>query len=161
MLTPNRRRRTEAIVERGGVTICLFVPPFSTLTIRLSPADYIARLSLMALILAVNGFFAAAETALLTVRDSRLRRLADEGVAGAKTALALLAKPEKLLSVTQIGVTLNSFMVVQLHAFNLGLCSNSVGRLFGNSSCRMPMVLPIGGRSSSAARQHWNACGVI
>lgn len=74
----------------------------------MSVTDYIARLGLMAMILAVNGFFAAAETALLTVRDSRLRHLADEGVAGAKTALALLAKPEKLLSVTQIGVTLNS-----------------------------------------------------
>lgn len=62
----------------------------------------------MGLLLAVNGFFAAAETALLTVRDSRLRHLADEGSAGARTALALLAKPEKLLSVTQIGVTLTS-----------------------------------------------------
>lgn len=62
----------------------------------------------MACILAVNGFFAAAETALLTVRDSRLRHLADEGVPGARTALALLSKPEKLLSVTQIGVTLTS-----------------------------------------------------
>ena len=63
---------------------------------------------LLGLILAVNGFFAASEVALLTVRDSKLRHLADEGVAGAKTALALLAHPEKLLSVTQIGVTLAS-----------------------------------------------------
>ena len=62
----------------------------------------------MALLLAINGFFAAAETSLLTVRDSRLRHLAQEGVAGARTALALLSKPEKLLSVTQVGVTLTS-----------------------------------------------------
>ena len=34
--------------------------------------------------------------------------MADEGIAGAKTALALLAQPEKLLSVTQMGVTLAS-----------------------------------------------------
>src|SRR6266700_2375609 len=71
-------------------------------------SDYIARLGLLWFILAVNAFFAASEVALLSVRDSRLRHLAEEGSAGAKTALALLAKPEKLLSVTQIGVTLAS-----------------------------------------------------
>lgn len=70
--------------------------------------DYIARLVLLGFILAVNGFFAASEVALLSVRDSRLRHLAEDGHAGAKMALALLAHPGKLLSVTQIGVTLAS-----------------------------------------------------
>jgi putative hemolysin len=70
--------------------------------------DYIARLFLLGLILVINAFFAMSEVALLSVRDSRLRHLADEGNAGAKAALALLAQPEKLLSVTQIGVTLAS-----------------------------------------------------
>jgi CBS domain containing-hemolysin-like protein len=71
-------------------------------------SDYIARLALLALILAVNAFFAASEVALLSVRDSRLRQLASEGHAGAKMALALLANPGRLLSVTQVGVTLAS-----------------------------------------------------
>lgn len=70
--------------------------------------DYVARLALLGVILIVNGFFAASEVALLSVRDSRLRHLAEEGNAGARIALALLAQPEKLLSVTQIGVTLAS-----------------------------------------------------
>ena len=43
---------------------------------------------------------------LLTARKSRLRQLADEGDKGAKAALSLLANPERLLSVTQVGVTL-------------------------------------------------------
>jgi len=73
-----------------------------------SNSAYVARLILLGLILAVNAFFAGAEVSLLSVRDSRLRRLADEGHTGAKIALALLAEPEKLLSVTQIGVTLAS-----------------------------------------------------
>jgi len=73
-----------------------------------SSPDYAARLLLLGLILAINAFFAASEVALLSVRDSRLRHLAEEGNAGAKMALALLAQPEKLLSVTQIGVTLAS-----------------------------------------------------
>lgn len=74
----------------------------------LASPDYAARLLLLGLIIAVNAFFAASEVALLSVRDSRLRHLAEEGNAGAKAALSLLADPEKLLSVTQIGVTLAS-----------------------------------------------------
>lgn len=74
----------------------------------MSASAYVARLILLGLILAINAFFAGAEVALLSVRDSRLRRLAEEGHSGAKVALALLAQPEKLLSVTQIGVTLAS-----------------------------------------------------
>ena len=62
----------------------------------------------MACILAANGFFAAAEIALLSVRDSRLRNMAEDGHAGAKAALSLLANPERLLSLTQICVTLAS-----------------------------------------------------
>src|SRR5258708_27768604 len=82
---------------------------FLTLGNRVPPApDYIARLLLLGLILAINAFFAASEVALLSVRDSRLRHLAEQGNAGARMALALLAQPEKLLSVTQIGVTLAS-----------------------------------------------------
>lgn len=69
---------------------------------------YIPRLLLLSLILILNAFFAAAEVALLSVRDSRLRHLAEEGNAGAKIALSLLARPEKLLSLTQVGVTLAS-----------------------------------------------------
>jgi putative hemolysin len=66
------------------------------------------RISLLVFILAANAFFAAAEVSLLTVRRSRLRQLADEGDTGARAALNLLAHPERLLSVTQVGVTLAS-----------------------------------------------------
>ena len=64
-------------------------------------------LSLLA-ILGINAFFAAAEVSLVSVRESRLRQLAEEGQAGAQAALNLLSNPERLLSVTQIGVTLAS-----------------------------------------------------
>jgi putative hemolysin len=59
-------------------------------------------------ILAANGFFAAAEVSLVSVRQSRLRELAEQGQAGAQSALNLLANPGRLLSVTQFGVTLAS-----------------------------------------------------
>ena len=66
------------------------------------------RFIVLALILAANGFFAAAEVSLVSVRQSSLRALAERGVAGAQAALSLLARPSRLLSVTQVGVTLAS-----------------------------------------------------
>ena len=66
------------------------------------------RLFIIALVLGLNGFFAAAEVALISVRKSKLRSLAGEGNAGAQIALNLLSNPGRLLSVTQVGVTLAS-----------------------------------------------------
>jgi CBS domain containing-hemolysin-like protein len=66
------------------------------------------RLLLVAGLIAVNAFFAAAEVSLLSVRPSRLRQMAEDGQAGARAALSLLTNPGRLLSVTQVGVTLAS-----------------------------------------------------
>jgi putative hemolysin len=68
----------------------------------------IVRFAVLVLILAANGFFAAAEVSLVSVRQSRLRELAEQGHAGAQSALNLLANPGRLLSVTQVGVTVAS-----------------------------------------------------
>jgi CBS domain containing-hemolysin-like protein len=66
------------------------------------------QILIVVLLIAVNGFFAGAEVALLSVRPSRLRQMAEEGQAGAQVALNLLAHPGRLLSLTQVGVTLAS-----------------------------------------------------
>jgi putative hemolysin len=66
------------------------------------------RFLILIAILLANGFFAAAEVALVSVRKSRLRTLAEQGNAAAQSALNLLANPGRLLSVTQVGVTLAS-----------------------------------------------------
>ena len=66
------------------------------------------RILLVVVLIVVNGFFAGAEVALLSVRQSRLRQMAEEGQAGAQAALNLLANPGRLLSMTQVGVTLAS-----------------------------------------------------
>jgi CBS domain containing-hemolysin-like protein len=65
-------------------------------------------LLLVVLLIGINGFFAGAEVSLLSVRHSRLRQMAAEGHAGAQAALNLLSNPGRLLSVTQVGVTLAS-----------------------------------------------------
>ncbi|HZT38677.1 MAG TPA: hemolysin family protein [Bryobacteraceae bacterium] len=66
------------------------------------------RILILLAILFANAFFAAAEVALVSVRRSRLRALADDGQVAAQAALSLLENPERLLSVTQVGVTLAS-----------------------------------------------------
>ena len=66
------------------------------------------RFVILAAVLLLNGFFATAEVALISVRKSRLRTLAEEGQVGAQAALNLLANPSRLLSLTQAGVTLAS-----------------------------------------------------
>ena len=66
------------------------------------------RLVVLFLLLGVNAFFAAAEVALVSVRETRMRQLAEEGVGRAKTVLSLLASPDRMLSATQLGVTLAS-----------------------------------------------------
>jgi len=68
----------------------------------------VLRFILIILIVVINGFFAGAEVALVSVRQSRLRELAEQGQAGAQSALNLLSNPGRLLSVTQFGVTLAS-----------------------------------------------------
>src|SRR3984957_4147691 len=59
-------------------------------------------------LIGINGFFAGAEVSLLSVRHSRLRQMAEERHAGAQAALNLLSNPGRLLSVTQVGVTVAS-----------------------------------------------------
>jgi CBS domain containing-hemolysin-like protein len=66
------------------------------------------RFLLLALLIGLNGFLAGAEVALLSSRKSRLRQMADGGHLGAQAAMSLLANPERLLSVVQVGVTLCS-----------------------------------------------------
>jgi putative hemolysin len=66
------------------------------------------QLLLVVLLIAVNAFFAGAEVSLLSVRPSRLRQMAEDGQAGAQAAMNLLAHPGRLLSLTQVGVTLAS-----------------------------------------------------
>src|SRR5438874_3619949 len=66
------------------------------------------RFIILLFILAGNAFFAAAEVSLVSVRQSRLRELAEQGQTGAQVALTLLSNPGRLLSVTQVGVTLAS-----------------------------------------------------
>ena len=63
------------------------------------------NLSIVLLLIVVNGFFAMAEIALVASRNARLRPLAEAGNPGAQAALELKANPSRLLATVQIGIT--------------------------------------------------------
>jgi len=63
------------------------------------------HLSIVLLLIILNGFFAMAEIALVASRKARLQPLAEAGNPGAQAALELKADPSRLLSTVQIGVT--------------------------------------------------------
>ncbi len=54
----------------------------------------------------LNGVFALSELAIVSARRTRLKTLANTGRAGARAALALVQDPGRLLSTTQVGITL-------------------------------------------------------
>jgi CBS domain containing-hemolysin-like protein len=59
-------------------------------------------------LVAINGFFVAAEFALVRARRSRIEEMAREGESGARVALAELEEISEYLSACQLGVTLAS-----------------------------------------------------
>jgi CBS domain containing-hemolysin-like protein len=60
------------------------------------------------LLVALNGFFVAAEFALVKVRPTQLEPLVDEGIRRAKLARHMLRHLDAYLSATQLGITLAS-----------------------------------------------------
>jgi len=56
----------------------------------------------------LNGFFVAAEFALVRVRSTRIQELAEEGKAQARVAHRIVNRLDAYLSATQLGVTIAS-----------------------------------------------------
>src|SRR3954447_13876245 len=65
-------------------------------------------LVLLLLLIAVNGFFVAAEFALVRARRGKMEQLAEEGQTGAEAVVEQLDHIEESLSACQIGVTIAS-----------------------------------------------------
>ena len=68
------------------------------------------RLVILAICILINAFFTLCEIALISLNDNKIRYMADEGHKKAKKTLSLLEKPSKLISTTQICVTLAGFL---------------------------------------------------
>jgi putative hemolysin len=66
------------------------------------------RLLAVLMLVAVNGFFAAAEFSLVAVRSSRVRQLMEGGDPRARIIHELLGQLDRVVSGVQVGVTLSS-----------------------------------------------------
>jgi len=65
---------------------------------------------IIALLIVLNGFFVAAEFALIRVRRTRIDQLVEEGHRGARRVRKLVSKPGRFLAVIQIGITFVGFL---------------------------------------------------
>jgi putative hemolysin len=70
-------------------------------------------------LVAVNGFFAAAEFSLVAVRLSRVRQLVEKGDARAKIVESLLSDLSRVVSGVQVGITLASLSLGYLGEITL------------------------------------------
>ena len=77
-------------------------------------------LFIIAGLILLNGVFAMSELAIVSARTARLRSAAQQGSAGAKSALALAADPGKFLSTVQIGITLVGIIAGAYSGASLG-----------------------------------------
>lgn len=64
------------------------------------------RLAVIALLVAMNGFFVAAEFALVTVRKTRIDQLVEEKRAGARAARSAQAHLDTFIAACQLGITM-------------------------------------------------------
>ena len=67
---------------------------------------FLLDIVIILVLIALNGFFAMSEFALVSAKKTRLRQRAEEGDMQAATALKLANEPTPFLSTVQIGITL-------------------------------------------------------
>src|SRR5215469_5962427 len=78
------------------------------------------QLSVVLLLIVLNGLFAMAEAAMLASRQARLQHAADSGRRGARAALELAREPGRFLSTVQIGITVISVLASAVGSVTLG-----------------------------------------
>jgi putative hemolysin len=86
---------------------------------------YVAEILIILVLILANGFFSAAEMAIIAARRGRLQQLAEEGDRRAKVALELIRDPSRFLATGQIGITLIGTFTAAFGGANL------VGELAG------------------------------
>lgn len=90
---------------------------FFNLMISALPADgdtsavsIILKIALLFVLILVNAFFAMSEIAMISLNDTKIEKLAEEGDKKAKQILKLTQNSSNFLSTIQIGVTLAGFL---------------------------------------------------
>ncbi|MBP3285119.1 MAG: HlyC/CorC family transporter [Clostridia bacterium] len=68
------------------------------------------QIGLLVFLIGVNAFFAASEIALISLNDSKIKKMAEEGHKKARQIEKLVGEPSKFLATIQVGVTLSGFL---------------------------------------------------
>ena len=76
----------------------------------MSDDPLLPKLFLLAVLILINAFFAAAEIAVISLSETKLRRQAEEGDKKAEKLLKLTQTPDHFLSAIQIAITLAGFL---------------------------------------------------
>lgn len=103
--------------------------------------EFILQACLVFALILLNGFFAAAEMAVVTSRKSRLSGMAAKGDAGAKAALELTENPEGFLATLQIGITL---LTILSGAYGEASLAQYVAAWFSGIPLLAPYAKPAG-----------------
>ena len=74
------------------------------------PANVIFKLVLLLVLILINAFFAMSEIAIISLNDTKVKRMAEDGDKRAKKILKLTDNPSNFLSTIQLGVTLAGFL---------------------------------------------------
>jgi CBS domain containing-hemolysin-like protein len=98
-------------------------------------------LVLLLVLVAVNGFFVAAEFALVRSRRGKIGQLAEEGESGAEEVIEQLDKIDESLSACQIGITMASIGIGFLGEPSL---AKLLEPLFGGFSHEVAVILSVG-----------------
>ena len=74
------------------------------------PGNLIFQIILLFVLILLNAFFAMSEIAIISLNDTKIAKMAEEGNKKAKQVLKLTADSSGFLSTIQIGVTLAGFL---------------------------------------------------
>src|SRR5215210_1243901 len=79
----------------------------------------LAEILFLVFLTILEGFFVAAEIALVSVRRSRVDQLVEEGSSSARRVRRLLDDPGRFLAVSQLGLTIIGFFASAYAAVSL------------------------------------------
>ncbi len=103
--------------------------------------DYWSSVLLIAALLLLNAVFAGSEIALITLRESQLRRLERRG-AGGRAVARLARDPNRFLATIQVGITLAGFLASATAAVSLARpLVDPLGALLGAAAAPVAVVL--------------------
>src|SRR4051812_41304334 len=91
----------------------------------------VAQILFLVFLTFLEGFFVAAEIALVSVRRSRVDQLVEEGRGGARRVRNLIDDPGRFLAVSQIGLTLIGFFASAFAAVSLADGLSNLLQQFG------------------------------